>query len=1858
MTCLRSAADLALLVLGAALLGAAPPASAAVRAAAARVVRSDDAGLRVVVRVDPGIRPGVQHIAADGLPRGAGPGGVDLPFVAGLVAAPPGATLRVSVRSEAHVDLDGVDLAAAPADAPVLEASPPLAVTRPLGILRGVPAHGLRVYPWQYDPAARRLRVHTHLVVDVAFAGGAAARPAGDRDAQGDGLRGAFLNPPRHGGWAGSHPARRGVQAEAWYDPARPWVKLFVDADGVYRVTPAWLRDRGLDPERVDPRTFRLFHLGAEQAVIARGEEDGAFGEGDDLLFYGRYRRAITPSGERDHESEYGPVDTWWLTWGGAPGRRLVEADAAPARGYAPRAWYRATAHFEVDRAFDPLALAPDSLADRWFWQVPGRWLEARDPTVTASQIFTGDLTGRWDDEAYEARVAVALQGRLAEAFGQHHTILSLNGQALEDAYWAGQVSHVVDATVPSSLLADRNRILYQALADRIAVDQLWFNWFRIEFRRRFHAYPGFLAAATDAAPEGHRIQIEGFTDPQVVLFDAANGVRLAGARVERVDSLFAATFEDAPATPPLYVAADSSSLREPAGILDAPSDGSLTAHGADEVILSHPDFAAAAERLAAHRRREGLAVAVVSIEDVFDEFGFGRFDRAAVAAFVQHLYDQWRPRPAYLLLFGDETWDYRGKYTGNRDLKLVPSTYYSARRRGFSPSDFRLALVDGDDLLPDLSVGRLAVDSEEEAEAVVDKVIAYDGEPEPGDWRSRAVYAANWHAANEFSAGLDSLAARYTEPIGLQSVRIYAPDETPLPNPTGKAFLDALNDGALVVNFSGHGAAGVLQYLFSSEYPDWDYLGQVRNGRRLPLMMALSCLNGNFADPQIEGLSELLTEANDGGAIAYISATAISFTSQNDLLAEGLYSQLFAEDRLQFGPVLDVAKARLLAAHPGWVDVPETMQLLGDPAQRLALPPAADYAAVGLTVDADPVLAGATVRLGAVVRNNTRLGVDSLIVALLGRGDDGAVDTLLFARRAAFAGSDSLALDWAVGARRGPYQLALLVDADDRVAEPDEGNNRLDLAVDILAARGAEPFAPADGGQVTPDGVAEAQLEALAPVDADGASRDVACQFALGPDPDFPDSATVLSPAIPAVAGRARWPVAPPPGADPTSPLFWRVRLVDGGVPSPWSAARSFRIADGAAAPDSSAPLRWRQRGRQLLRAGAAQGLALAADGAVVADGSRPPFRPAGPTREDGFTVLPVAGAGVLATDGAFLYTKRWFQDASTVYPGSDVFTRVGTGLGGTIRAGHYGAFGDSTTAGISATWHDGAIYSDMGRCFELERLDTATGRLDTVRVPAGLLDWVTGLPVAEDERAPGQVLHALITSDGRYVYNVSMSWAGSRRAAWGVRVFEPADGWRLVRQFAAPPTQTGFTFLWTDGIFADGERLYLLEYGGQRRVRAVSAVDGAFVGEWTTDQDSTRVISGQYDPVHDRVWLGDLWSSAVYRYARAGARAPGRLTTAAIGPAAAWGRLAVDGAGVEVRVEGETAAGWVAVSQVSPQPGADVDLSGVDPRRFARLRLTARVDTLAASRLDGWSLEWTPMADLEVAAVAGARAAGARAPLRVRAALRNRGLAPAAAAAVRLETAGGRTLIGQPVPGLAPGAVHAVAFDTLEPLAGASPLRLRVVPAGADGDTANDVALLPFLGAPRLAFRAWPEGHLLRGGDPLRPDQALLVEADGGSDGRLVVAVDGAPAGPDSAWTGTDGPRVRVRLDLGRHRVQARLVGAAGDLAVAQLDLEVGDRLRAANVLVSPSPVRDGTAFTFFLSRPAEVAVDLFAVSGRRIGRLGPLPFAAGFGRLPWDGRDAGGALVAAGAYLFVLTARSGDEQVQHRATLAVIR
>jgi hypothetical protein len=215
-----------------------------------------------------------------------------------------------------------------------------------------------------------------------------------------------------------------------------------------------------------------------------------------------------------------------------------------------------------------------------------------------------------------------------------------------------------------------------------------------------------------------------------------------------------------------------------------------------------------------------------------------------------------------------------------------------------------------------------------------------------------------------------------------------------------------------------------------------------------------------------------------------------------------------------------------------------------------------------------------------------------------------------------------------------------------------------------------------------------------------------------------------------------------------------------------------------------------------------------------------------------------------------------------------------------------------------------------------------------------------------------------------------------------------------------------------------------------------------------------------------------------------------------------------------------------------------------------------------------------------------------------------------------------------------------------------------------GLDADPGDDRREVLLLGDDRVPViaRVWPEGGQYLSGDPLRPDQGLVLAAPELTGAELSLRFDGAPAEPDSLLDPfpATGPRVlfRPRAESGTHRLEIQVRRGGEELGRRRLVLRVTSGLALGKVLVYPHPVREAAALTCVLSAPAEVTVEIYALSGRLVRSLGPVAREAGFAAMPWDGRDQDGEPVASGAYLYVLRARARGEEVVARGPVVVVR
>lgn len=169
---------------------------------------------------------------------------------------------------------------------------------------------------------------------------------------------------------------------------------------------------------------------------------------------------------------------------------------------------------------------------------------------------------------------------------------------------------------------------------------------------------------------------------------------------------------------------------------------------GADYLILSPSLFMPALTDLITLRQGQGLMVAVENLQVIYDAFD-GRPTSDAIHTYLQNAYTTWNPRPAYVLLVGDGTFDPKLYRADSKETFLPPYLADVDPWMGETAANNRYALLDGGaqgggDILPDLLVGRLPVNTIMETQIVVDKIVRYETDPYPGGWNSNVVFAAD----------------------------------------------------------------------------------------------------------------------------------------------------------------------------------------------------------------------------------------------------------------------------------------------------------------------------------------------------------------------------------------------------------------------------------------------------------------------------------------------------------------------------------------------------------------------------------------------------------------------------------------------------------------------------------------------------------------------------------------------------------------------------------------------------------------------------------------------------------------------------------------------------------------------------------------------------------------------------------------------------------------------------------------------------------------------------------------------------------------------------------------------------------
>ncbi len=905
------------------------------------------------------------EVSASGLIPNAPPGFPRLPVTGTLIGLPPRGEAIVSIVED-HQEIQPLDqpmaawqptrgalpdtLASAQEAGARIQALPlqkdglyPQApvVIEPAGFLRSQRLARLVIAPFQYDPQRRQLIVHTRIRFSVRFTeipAQASSTQIAEPEPVEDVLRAVLLNYDQARLWRVPPEAAPLPEIARSASAAATSVryKIPIDHDGIYRITYDQLASWGLPVDTLDPRTISISSQGREIAIRVSGEEDGHLDPADYIEFYGQAFHGDI------EDTQYTGTNIYWLSYGGAPGKRMVSVNGAP-QGKATPTSFRDTIHAEENTFWWTLETKTPDVKDTWFWErvVVGGKATSVSKTYAITVPFPAPVT-----ETVQVTVEVRARSQSPELDPDHLTRVFLNGTQVQEVTWDGSHSIQITATVsPTQLVSGANQVTLEFVRlPGVAVEDMFPNWIEVSYPRAYRAYQDTLLFHADA-PGTWDFQITDFTQPDLYLYDITDPgepKRITAFQVITETHRYTLRTGLTTEAGSRFLAVAASAIRAPDTAQPvSPSAIRSPTQGADHILIIDEEFRPAAERLAAFHRSRGQRVAIVNVQEIYNEFYDGIRHPRAIRDFLAYAYANWQPpAPLFVTLLGDahaNLRNYNPTVYLTIPIRIPPYLVWEDPWLGQAPADNAFVTIVGDDPLPDMIIGRIAVNTLEEAQGVVDKILSYSSQP-PAPWQQRALMAAdNPDEAGNFPVLSDALITGEI-PSYISVTRAYLGQTHATGEEVTSAITRAINHGVLFVTWTGHGAMD----LWANEAV-WrsSYVPQLHNKDRYPFVTTFNCFDGAFIAPwknRYLSIAEAMSIAAERGSIANWSPTGLGLAHIEHILARGFYHALFSDGIRQIGPATVKAKLTLYAS-VGDDSLLHTMTLFGDPALVLALP-------------------------------------------------------------------------------------------------------------------------------------------------------------------------------------------------------------------------------------------------------------------------------------------------------------------------------------------------------------------------------------------------------------------------------------------------------------------------------------------------------------------------------------------------------------------------------------------------------------------------------------------------------------------------------------------------------------------------------------------------------------------------------------------------------------------------------------------------------------------------------------------------------------------------------------------------------
>lgn len=757
------------------------------------------------------------------------------------------------------------------------------------------------------------------------------------------------------------------------------WFRFYVTKSGVYKISRSFLQQLGLDVNS-DPRNIKIYGNGGrmvalknsdpypadpeENAIAFIGEEDGRFDSSDYILFYAEGVDNWSQE-NGSHNNLYADRSYYYVTSQGGPGKRIL------TMGQPTGAATLTTGVFDEYLYHEKDLVNIARLGRKW---------HGEPFNVNNKQEFKFTIP---DVEAVPASIKVTAAATSAVVTSM---AVNVNGQALgtmvfdvpgkhiaaEDGGYTTNFNDNGGVTFPFTPAGNDVTVELTYSNSGAPGSNAWLDYIVIQAKRKLQGNgKQFRFQYNDAATNNGVIQYNiGNASGVSQVWDITDIYNVSKIMNEGSQSQMA--FKALLGETRKYITVVSSDYYTPSrdsqtrvvnqnikGTIFNGSNGQF--RDVDYLIVTPASLNSSAENLANLHRSEGMNVKVVNLENIYTEFSSGKQDIGAIRNLVKYIYNNASAadkRIKYVNLFGDASFDYKNRVPNNTNVVPIMQGYdpslnfnsYSTVTTFITddfyglmdPEEGQMLSTGGEGL--DIAVGRMLVNDKKQADEMVNKVAEYKKSEAYGRWRNEFIVMADdldGDGSLFFVDTLDAMTKELNAQRPFVNVRKVYTDAYVQEASAGgqrypqakEEFIRAINYGALVVNYLGHGGEDGMAGERMYEKSDADNL---TNRYKYPLFITASCEITKFDNPYRPTVGEYTYWNAAGGAIGLISTTRALYISDANTFTPLIVKDLYAYGQNEFPSMAEALRRTKRIMNDKDIRM---ICFIGDPALALAIP-------------------------------------------------------------------------------------------------------------------------------------------------------------------------------------------------------------------------------------------------------------------------------------------------------------------------------------------------------------------------------------------------------------------------------------------------------------------------------------------------------------------------------------------------------------------------------------------------------------------------------------------------------------------------------------------------------------------------------------------------------------------------------------------------------------------------------------------------------------------------------------------------------------------------------------------------------